>query len=77
MNISNLLLNIEKLGVPKSYYSINGSLSSDTYILNQVYDKWEYFYFDEKGNKNDYQMFDNESDACECLLKVLEEEMRY
>lgn len=77
INISSLLEKLNEIGVPKRYYSINGHLSSDTYILNQIYNKWEYFYFDEKGNKNDYKIFDNECDACYYLLRVLEDEMKY
>lgn len=77
MNISDLIEKLDKLGVPKRYYSINGNLSSDTYILNEVYGKWEYFYFDERGNRNNVKIFDNENDACQHLLKVLENEMNY
>lgn len=77
MNISSLVEKLEELGVPKRYYSINGKLSSDTYILNEVYGKWEYFYFDEKGNKNNVKLFDNENDACLHLYEVLENEMSF
>ena len=77
MNVLCLVEKLEELGVPKRYYSINGSLSSDTYMLNQVYNKWEYFYFDERGNKTNYKVFDSENDACMHLYKVLENEMRY
>lgn len=77
MNVKYLVKKLDEMGVPKRYYSINGDLLSDTYILNQTYGKWEYFYFDERGNKNDYKTFDNESDACIHLLGILENEMKY
>ena len=52
MNVTGLIRKLDEIGVPKRYYSINGDLLPDTYFLNQVYGKWEYFYFDEKGNKS-------------------------
>ena len=77
MNIEKLKVKLEELNVPKSFYRINGSLTSDVYVLNKIYDYWEYFYFDEKGNQNDYHRFDNENDACEYFYKKLETEMMF
>lgn len=77
MNVEYLVKKLDEIGVPKRYYSINGDLLADTYILNQIYGKWEYFYFDEKGNKNDCKTFDNENDACIYLFGILENEMKY
>lgn len=77
MNVEYLVKKLDEIGVPKRYYSINGDLLADTYILNQIYGKWEYFYFDEKGNKNDYKTFGNENDACLHLFGILENEMKY
>lgn len=68
---------IEELNIPSHYYSINDSISADTYILNKVYNYWEFFYFDERGGQNDYQKFDNENDACMYLLEVLKKEINY
>ena len=75
MNIALLIKKLDEIGVPKRYYSINGNLLSDTYILNKIYGQWEYFYFDEKGNKNGYKVFNNENDACLYMLNVLENEI--
>ena len=77
MNIRQLEKELDNLGVPKDYYSINGHLSLDTYILNQVYTKWEYFYFDEKGNQEGYKSFGDENEACEYFLKKLRNEIKY
>lgn len=77
MDIKQLELELSNLNVPNSYYSINGSLKTDAYILNKVYSKWEYFYFDEKGNKENYRIFDEESDACNYLLEKLKVELKY
>lgn len=77
MNIRQLEKELDNLGIPKNYYSINGQLVADTYILNQVYSKWEYFYYDEKGNQEGYKNFDNENEACEYLLEKLKNEIKY
>ena len=76
MNISILVKKLEEMGVPKRIYSINGHLAPDTYFLNQIYDRWECFYFDERGEQNDYRVFYSEHEACNYFLKVLKEEMR-
>ena len=77
MNVQELKKEIEKLGVPSRRYSINGHLCSDTYILNEVYYYWEYFYMDERGGQNGYRKFDNENDACTFFLEIMKERMRY
>ena len=46
MNIEQMVKKLNEIGVPKHYYSINENLSSDTHVLNHIYGKWEYFYFD-------------------------------
>lgn len=77
MNVSCLIKELEKLGVPSNYYSINGSLLPDIYVLNEIYGTWEFFYFDERGGKSNYKKFDNEEDACIYLYKKLENVMKY
>lgn len=77
MNIRQLEKELDNLCIPKSYYSINGDLAADTYILNQVYSKWEYFYYDEKWNREGYKSFDYENEACEYLLEKLKNEIKY
>ena len=68
---------LEELNVPRSFYSINGDLSSDTYILNHVYNYWEYFYFDEKGRVMGYKRFESESEACNYFFQQLKTEIKY
>lgn len=77
MNVSCLIKELEKLGIPSNYYSINGSLQPDIYVLNEIYGMWEFFYFDERGGKSNYKKFDNEEDACIYLYKKLVNEMKY
>ena len=68
---------LDKLGVPRNFYSINGNLSGDTHILDFVHDHWVYFYFDEKGRVTGEKRFEYEDEACEYLYRVLENEMKY
>ena len=72
MNVRELIIKLDEEKIPSRWYSINGDLSSDIYVLRQVYDYWEFFYVDERGNQNnDYRRFENEEDACAYLLKQL------
>ncbi|MCI9510277.1 MAG: hypothetical protein HFF10_11160 [Angelakisella sp.] len=77
MTVEELQAELDRLGVPRSFYAINGHLSSDTHILEWVHTYWQYFYFDEKGNANDCRKFEQEADACEYLLQKLKTEMKY
>ena len=77
MDIQELKNKLMEIGVPNYYYSINGNISSDTYILNKVYNYWEFFYLDERGGRNDYQRFDNERDACVYMFEALKKEIEY
>lgn len=77
MNIIELQDALDKLGVPRRWYSINGDLTSDIHILNHVYTYWEYFYFDEKGQENGYKRFENEHDACMYFYQILADETIY
>ncbi len=77
MNIMQLLDELLKMNVSKSYYSINESIRTDTYVLNELHGKWEYFYFDEKGNQQNYKIFDKEKDACEFFLDTIKKELSF
>ena len=77
MNKTQLEAELNKLKAPPNYYSINGSLISDTYMLNEIYGKWEYFYFDEKGSRQNYRIFENEDEACDYFLEKVKKELAY
>lgn len=77
MTVDELRAELDRLGVPRNFYAINGHLSSDTHILERVHTYWQYFYFDEKGSADNYRKFETEADACEYLLQVLKTEMKY
>ena len=75
IDISYLTKKLDELGIPKRRYTINGNLQSDICVLNEVHGKWEYFYFDERGGRNDYRQFNSESEDCEFFYEVLKNEI--
>ena len=77
MNIQELKNKLNKLNISENWYSINGGLKTDAYILDYVHGKWIFFYFDEKGNREDEKEFDNEDDACTYIFKKLMNEIKY
>ena len=77
MNIESLKEELKRLQVPENWYSINGSLQSDRHFLMQNYHRWEYFYFDERGNRDNYKVFMDEGEACEYFLCTIKSELAY
>ena len=75
MNIESLKEELNRLQVPERWYSINGSLQHCRFFLMQNYYRWEYFYFDERGNRDGYKVFMDEGEACEYFLRVMKQEL--
>ena len=71
MKVHELKNILNELQVPKRWYSINGTINSDIYVLNEVYGYWEYFYIDEKGNEIGRKKFEIEDDACNYFLEKI------
>ncbi|GAB2470149.1 hypothetical protein GCM10011375_41030 [Hymenobacter qilianensis] len=76
MNLTELKQKLDHLGVKPKSYSLFGELTPDTTILVRNYYKWEVFYLDERGGRNDEQTFLSESDACDYLYKIFAESRR-
>ncbi|MGV0829353.1 hypothetical protein F0358_05040 [Empedobacter brevis] len=70
MNIKDLKNRLLILHIPENEYSLDGSLKPDSIILYKNYRKWEVFYLDERGTKNNERNFDSESDACLYIYKL-------
>lgn len=77
MNVQELRRKLCDLSIPAAWYSINEGLKPDAYILEKVYGKWIYYYFDEKGNRQNEREFDSENSACLYLLDKLMTELKY
>lgn len=58
--------------VPSDLYSLQGGFPSESYCLNKVNSNWE-VYYSERGVKSGIINFDNESEACEYLLRQIGE----
>lgn len=52
-------------------YSLNGESKLDAIILYDLKVKWEVFYLDERGGRNQEKVFSSENDACQYILRLL------
>jgi len=75
MKINDLLKELIKINIEAKRYSINSGLKIDAHILEENHGIWEYYYYDEKGIKNETTIFSNEEDACLFLLEQLKKEV--
>ena len=64
-----LIFELEKHGVPSSYYSIKGE-REDRVCIDEEGGKWIVYYI-ERGEKTIYDKFNTEDEACEFMLKKL------
>lgn len=76
MDLNELKKRLYKSNVPERWYSIDEGLKPDACILYKNYSKWEFFYLDEKGNRTDYRIFDNDDEAYEYLWKKMEYQLK-
>lgn len=77
MTLDELKNKLERSNVPKRWYSINEGLKPDACILYKNYAKWEFFYLDEKGNRNDFKVFTNDEEAFAYLWKKMEYQLTF
>lgn len=72
MNTNELRVKLNNLSINPDAYSLEGGLCDECYILSKERSgKWE-VYYSERGLKSSCKIFDNEDEACEDLLKRLE-----
>ena len=76
MNIIELQLALQNLGISGSYYSLNCGEKPMALILNKNETRWEIFYIDERGNKDKSKIFLSESEACEYMLNLFQKYIR-
>lgn len=69
MNIKQLEEILLMNKVPKELYSLKGGLPSEAYCIEKK-EKWE-VYYSERGIKQNMGYFENEEDACKCLLNEI------
>lgn len=76
MDLNELKKKLYDYNVPERWYSIDNGLKYDACVLYRNYSKWEYFYLDERGNRLDYKILDNDSAAYEHLWTKIEYQLR-
>lgn len=73
MNKIELKKKLDLLRVNSHRYSLDGELLADKIILYNSYHKWEVFYLDERGGRNNEKIFYSENEACEYIYKLFKE----
>lgn len=69
MNVEELENHLKELDIYHGFYSLNGELLPDRMVLYHNYNKWEVFYFDERGNRDKEKIFYSEDEACQYLYE--------
>ena len=72
MTIDELRTKLQANNVPEHWYSLDQGLKPDACILYKNYSKWEYFYLDERGNRNDWKILNTDEEAYDHLWKKME-----
>ncbi|MGI4757822.1 MAG: hypothetical protein ACRYGF_13340 [Janthinobacterium lividum] len=56
--------------VPTSYYSFDGMVGGDCYVLKQVNNTWTTFY-SERGRADDVRTYASEDEACQGMFQLV------
>jgi len=76
MNKEELKHKLEELDVYYGFSSLEGDLLPDRIVLYHNYTKWEVFYFDERGNRDNEKIFFSENDACNYVYEHFKKQNR-
>ncbi len=74
MDINTLKLELDKLNISPTLYSLDGNLEPDRLNLKRAGLSWLVFHFGERGEMGIQQAFPSESEACKYILQRLIEE---
>ena len=74
MNKSELKYRLNELEVDPIFYSLEGELQPDRVVLYRNYHRWEVFYFDEKGNRDNEKVFSSEKEACDYIYNYFKKQ---
>ena len=75
MTKEELKIELSKIGVIESDYSINEGLKPDAYIIEEYDGLWRFFYYDEKGEESQQSLFKNIEEAFKCLLNTFKDQL--
>lgn len=73
-NRKELKCKLDDLDVFPEFYSLEGNLLPDRIVLFHNYSKWEVFYLDERGNRNNEKVFFAENDACDYIYNYFKKQ---
>ena len=72
MNINELKIKLNNLSIRSDAYSLEGGSCDECYVLSKEgAEEWK-VYYSERGLKSSCKNFNNENEACEELLRRLE-----
>ncbi len=67
--------NINEKSIPESWYSIDNGVKFNASILINNKSYWEFFDYDEMGEKHNWKILNNEEEALDFLWKQMERKM--
>lgn len=70
MNVIELGVKLNEVGVHGDVYSLSGGLPNERHVLGCENGKWE-VYYSERGMKSNLRQFENEGGACQYMLDLL------
>ena len=76
MNREELKNHLDALEIYPEFYSLEGNILPDRIVLYYNYTKWEVFYFDERGNRDNEKVFFSENDACNYIYEYFERQKK-
>jgi hypothetical protein len=77
MTLEGLKQKLSENNIPTNLYSIDDGLKPNAYILYKNYSQWEFFFLDEKGDRNNFKIFYNEEEAFDYFWNKIEIEIKY
>ncbi len=71
MNIYELIVQLDMLGIDPQCYCINGSFPNEQYVLTHLHGDIWCFYYAERGQRSGLREFTSEAEACVFFLDLL------
>ena len=65
---------LDSLNICPKFYSLEGNSLPDCIVLFENYSKWEVFYFDERGNRDNEKVFLSENDAYNYIYEYFKQQ---
>ncbi|MBQ0738833.1 hypothetical protein [Aquimarina celericrescens] len=76
MTKEELKIELSKIGVIESDYSIDEGLKSDAYIIEEYDGLWRFFYYDEKGEESQQSLFKSKEESFKYLVSTFKDQLK-